>query len=217
MPRAGIAVDGGEELGDRAAVVDRRDQRLDQGHRAVERTHVAPRLEIVGFGRVPVAELCGLVVIEPEVHTQWHLFKRCAEVDVRRRREDRIRPEDEKHLDATCRHVGDEFNDRCPAIRRRCGHWRVVGNRRADIAERLVHRARERVDCRRLMIAGHDHRGAAVRAKVLGNRWNPARGDVVRQRAGRGARDAQRRRKRARKRQDVARLQRRGGDRRSSP
>ena len=157
---------------------------------------------------MPVAELGGFVVIEPEVHAERHLLERRAEIEVRRRREDRVRPEDEEHLDPTRGHVGDEFGDRCAAIDRRCGHRRVVGHRGADVAERLVHRARERVDRGRLMVAGHNHRRSAVRAEVLGDGWNPARGDIVRQRARRGAGNAQRRRERARKRQHVARLER---------
>ena len=47
---------------------------------------------------------------------------------------------------------------------------RLIAHRRADVAERLVDRVRERMHRRRLRLAGDDERRAAVRRQIL-RRW----------------------------------------------
>ena len=45
----------------------------------------------------------------------------------------------------------------------------------ADVAERVVHRVRERVDGGRLAVAGDDEAGAAVRREILRDGGDPLR------------------------------------------
>ena len=49
------------------ARVERRDQRLHDGHRAIVCPAVAPRLQVMGHGQVPVAKLAGLVFVQAQV------------------------------------------------------------------------------------------------------------------------------------------------------
>ena len=94
----------------------------------------------------------------------------------------------------------------------------AVGDRRADVAERLVHRVRERVHRGRLVFAGDDERAAAMRLQVLGDGGHPLRRVGVRERR----RRRPRRRRRA-ARQTAARILRSptpaapAGDRPSRP
>src|SRR5207249_11940912 len=68
-PRAQVVVvrdsrfvaESAEDFTRRVRMVQRRDQRLNYAESAVERTSVAPRFKVVGFGDVPVAEFCGFV------------------------------------------------------------------------------------------------------------------------------------------------------------
>ena len=70
-------------------------------------------------------------------------------------------------------HVGGEIAKRLELIDR-LGFDRIgVDDRLADVAERLVHRVRERVDARRLAVAGDDETGAAMRLKILGDSGDP--------------------------------------------
>src|SRR5436853_545254 len=79
-----------DDLGGMPSVVQRRDQRLLDRYRAVVRAAVAPRLEVMRLGDVPVHELRGLVVVGREVHAKRHLLECVDEFDVGRRVEDRI-------------------------------------------------------------------------------------------------------------------------------
>src|SRR6185503_4710934 len=63
-----------------------------------ERTHVAPGLEVVRFVDVPVTPVGGFVVVEAEVDAGADLVQRLRELEIRGRREDGIRPEDEQHV-----------------------------------------------------------------------------------------------------------------------
>jgi hypothetical protein len=58
------AVQRRQNLDRLTAIVQRRDERLDKRHRAVECTPVAPGLQIVSFGHVPVALLRCFIVIQ---------------------------------------------------------------------------------------------------------------------------------------------------------
>src|SRR5258708_19698012 len=55
------------------AVVERGNQRLDNAHRTVVGASVAPLLQIVGLGDVPVAKFAGLVVVQTKVYAHWNI------------------------------------------------------------------------------------------------------------------------------------------------
>ena len=57
----------GEHLGDGLAVVERLDQRLDEGDCPIIGAGVTPAFEVVSRGYVPVTVLRGLVLVEAQV------------------------------------------------------------------------------------------------------------------------------------------------------
>ena len=83
----------------------RRDQRLLDRHRPVERADVAPGLKEVGLRDVPVAKLGGLILVEPEMDAQLDLLaaQRAGEVEVRWGIVSRVRPEDHQCVDQASR------------------------------------------------------------------------------------------------------------------
>ena len=144
---------------------------------------------------------------EPEVHAQRDLLHRVGEVQIRGRRVDRIAAEDEQDADRARVHLADELLQRGALIDR--AHFRGlrVDDRRADVAERLVHRVRERMDGRRLAVAGDDEAAAARGLQILDERSHPAlRRSAAPSRVRRRPRPA--RRHRARERLDLRGAQR---------
>ncbi len=69
----GLAQEDAQQLDGRLAGVERRDQGLLDRRRAVEGADVAPRLQRVGLGDVPVAEPGGLVLVGPKVDPERDL------------------------------------------------------------------------------------------------------------------------------------------------
>ena len=83
---------------------------------------VAPALERVRGGQVPVAALGGLVEVEAVVDAERHLVERLGELQVGRSGVDRVRAEDDEHLDRARLHLADEgFEGRRLADRGRLG------------------------------------------------------------------------------------------------
>ena len=152
-----------------------------------------------------------LVVVQAEVDAELHLAHRVGERQIGRRGVDRIAADDDEQIDLAGVHVGDEIAQRRELIDR-LGFDRVgVDDRLADVAERLVHRVRERVDDRRLAVAGDDEARSAVRLQILGDRGDPFDASAARRRAARTAaphRRRSRRRSARATRFDLARLQR---------
>ena len=55
--------------------VERRDQRLHDGDRAIVRPAIAPRLQVMRRGQMPVAKLAGLVLLQAQVDAQRGLLQ----------------------------------------------------------------------------------------------------------------------------------------------
>ena len=92
------------------AVVERRDQRLHDAHRAVIGAGVAPGFEIVRLVHVPLAEFGGLVLVKPEMHAErnaWTL-ERVGEAKVGGRIVGGIAAQDDQHVHLGGAHVGDQ-------------------------------------------------------------------------------------------------------------
>ena len=119
-----------------AAVVERGDQRLDDRHRPVVRPRVAPTLQRMHLGDVPMRQHRRLVVVRAQVRAEWNFRQRRVELEVGRRIEDRVAAEDDQRLHGAVVHVGGELAKRFELIRR-C-HLDGVGHehRRSDVAER---------------------------------------------------------------------------------
>ncbi len=112
---------------------------------------------------MPVALRGGLVVVETEVDAKRNLLHRIDELQVRRRGVDRVAAEDDQQAHGAGVHLADQFLQRRALVDRTGFGGLRVGDRGADVAERVVHRVRERVNRRRLTVAGDDQ--AAARAR----------------------------------------------------
>ena len=170
----GIAATGtrGKELVQGLAVVERRDQRLDDRRRAIVGAHIAPGFEIVRGGHVPMAEPRRLVVVEAEPDPQADLVEPLGEAQIRRRGDNRVRVADHEQIDLPRVHVVDELAQRrdLPAG----GRARLrVHYRAPDVAERLVHHRREPVHCRRLRVTGDDETRAPMRREIARDGGDP--------------------------------------------
>ena len=105
-----------------------------------------------------------------------HLREPILEPEIRGRREERVPADDDEHLDLPGVHRLHEIAQRRHLIGRVHFDRRRVRDRRPDVAERLVHRVRERMHRRRLIVAGDDEALAAARLQLLRDRGRPLRG-----------------------------------------
>ena len=93
------------------AVVKRSDERLLNRERPVEGPGVAPRLESVRFGNLPVTKLGGLIVekAHPDAERDLALIlHRGHEAAVRSRGQRRVSTKDEERVDLARGHIGRE-------------------------------------------------------------------------------------------------------------
>ena len=137
---AGIGLSGehGHQFAGALAVVQRRDQRLHDAHRAVIGAGVAPGFEIVGFVDVPLAEFRSLVLVEAEMHPQRNIrvLERVGESQVGGRIVGGISAHDDQHVHLAAAHVGDQVFEGLGLVHR-VGIYRIgVENRLADVAQR---------------------------------------------------------------------------------
>ena len=94
-------------------------------------------------------------------------------MQIGRRGVDRVAADDDEQVDLAGVHVGDEIAQRVELIDRLGLDRSRVDDGLADVAERLVHRVRERVDRRRLTVAGDDEAAPAMRLQILGDGVDP--------------------------------------------
>src|ERR1039458_10785074 len=82
------------------ARIKRRDQGLNQTHRAVIGAAIAPRLEIVRLVDVPVTKLRGLVLVEAEVNTQGNvgILQRVGKAEIYGRVVNRVAAENDEQI-----------------------------------------------------------------------------------------------------------------------
>ena len=127
------------------------------------------------LGHVPLAQVGRFVVIDVHVDAHGDFRERVGEVEIGRRREHRIAADDDEHLHAAGLHIGHELGERRGAIGGRRGDGRVIRHGRADVAERFVHRARERVYGSRLGVARNHGRASTVIGEIGADRGDPLR------------------------------------------
>ena len=94
------------------AVVKRLDQRLNDRHRSVVGTRVAPAFEIMLFRNVPVAKLGRFVEMRSEMNAKRDLVHPLGvQLQIGRRVVNRISAEDDEHLHASGVDVGDQARE----------------------------------------------------------------------------------------------------------
>src|SRR5208337_2511110 len=91
------------------ALVKRGNERLDDTYGPVEGPDIAPRLEIMCLGDVPMTEFSGLVFVRPEMDSQANLEKPLSELHVRRGSENRVATQDHQHIDLVGFNIGNQL------------------------------------------------------------------------------------------------------------
>ena len=151
----------GELRGDfngRAPVVERSDLGLQDGGGAIGGAGVAPSLHRVGERQMPLGGRGGFIHIGPQIDRGGHLRNGSGEVEVDRGRVGRIAAQDYQRIHLAGGNLLSQFPN---ALGRLEDRFRE-SNRRADIAERLVHQVSQGVNLRALHGAGGDDRLAGV-------------------------------------------------------
>ena len=108
------------------------------------------------FRNLPVAQLRRLVVVQAQMRAKLHLAHRARKGEIDGRRVHWIAADDDEQIHLAGVHVGDEIADRRELVDRLGFGGLHIDDRAAGVAERAVHRVRERVDRRGLRVAG-DH------------------------------------------------------------
>ncbi len=99
------------------AVVKRRDQRLHDCDGAIVRARVAPRLEVMRGGNVPVTDIGRFVVVETQVRAQLNFVQPIQiEPQIDRRVISRIAADDDERFYSAVVDVSDEFAQRLSLI-----------------------------------------------------------------------------------------------------
>ncbi len=133
-----------EDLMRAAAAIKRRDQRLDQRDRAVDRAPVAPALERMGERQVPAAGLRGLVGMKPGMDAHAHARQQLGKFQIAGRGIDRIAIQDQERIDAARRHVPGKIGERA-GVRRPIGDGLAVPDGGAAVPEPVVDLCRQRL------------------------------------------------------------------------
>ena len=106
---------------------------------------VAPRLEKMSLRNLPVAQRRRLIVVQSEMDAERDLVHRAGEAKIGWRRVHRIAADDHEYVDLAAVHLAGEIAQRLRLIGRLRLDGVGVHDCRSGIAQRLVHRMRERV------------------------------------------------------------------------
>ncbi len=157
----------------RLTLVQRCDQRLQDRGGAVERSGIAPRLELVGGRNVPVRQQRRFVVVIGQVDAQPQGRHACLAVEPQAAAElageiefgrgviDRVPTDDQQYLHAIGPQIVDQFLQRGQLIDRIGLDRFDVNHRLADIAERAIAGVGQGMHLGRLAIA-RDHQGSTI-------------------------------------------------------
>ena len=121
-----------------------------------------------------------LIVVEAQVRAKRNLAQRGAKRNIRGRAVNRIPSDDHEQVDLAGVHVADQVAQRRELIGRLGLHRVGIDDGCSGIAERLVHRVRQRVHNRRLAVARDHEAGAAMRLEIFGDGGDPLERGVVR-------------------------------------
>ena len=149
-------------------VIKRSNQWLDDTHRAIVSTAIAPSFQIMRIIHMPLTELSGFILIEPMVNANRNIriFQRISETKIRRRIIGWIAAENDQHVDFTSAHIRHKLLERFSLIDGICIHRVSVENRLAHVAEFGIHSVRRGVHFRREVIADNDNTRTSMRMQV---------------------------------------------------
>ena len=155
------------------ALVQRLDQGLDDRHRSVVGLRIAPRFQVMGLGKVPVALMRGLIDKQAVMNTEGDLLQMINKVEIRWRGVNRVAAEDDQKLNPPMLHVLHEFPQRLRPIARPGTRGNRIGHGLTDVAQVFVEHVCQQVDDRGLTIPGQHQASTAIGFEVLGHCDNP--------------------------------------------
>src|SRR5262245_27980831 len=187
---------------DRATVVERCDQRLNDRCGAVMSAHITPHLEEVSLRDMPVTERGGLVVELTQVRAQRYLIHCFRELEIRWRRVDRIATKNQQHAHGARVHLTDKLGESRALIHRMRLASLCIDDSVADVSEDVVHRVRQGMNSCRLSLTRDDEAPPARVLKIL-HHWTEPRLCRLGSRRSRSTGDSELRGNRACERADV--------------
>src|SRR6185437_10420117 len=93
----------------RSTTIEWRNKRLHDRCRAVERTGITPRFEIMRLGQVPRRKTRRLIFVQPQTKDLSNLRQVIGKLEIGRTRIDRIATQDEQSVHRPLIHSGDQF------------------------------------------------------------------------------------------------------------
>ena len=124
-----------QKLVHRSALIQGRDQRLNDARGAVERAGIAPALQLVRQRQMPVTVERRLSVVQTQMRAEPHLLKPVGKAQIGRRVVHRIAAEDQQRVDRPGVVIAAQRGERF-AAGIRIGHiWIDKVDRLADVAE----------------------------------------------------------------------------------
>ncbi len=179
LPRAGsrAPLEHRQHLVCRMPTVERVDEWLLQGDRAVVGARVPPGLEVVRGIEVPVAVTGSLVGVQPPVHAQPSRAReqRLGKAEVGGSVVDRVDVEDQEGLHLARLELARKGGEVGQRVRGARHHGLGDQHRRAEVAEVCVDGVRDDVQLGRRRLAHRHHAAAAVGGEVAGERRQQAR------------------------------------------
>ena len=138
-------------------------------------TQIAPGLETVGRGNVPVAQFRGLVVVEPEVDSQWNLgISHCpGKVQIDRSVVNRIPAQDQQALDYPTMQITGQLRQRLELDGRSLTARGVKLDRFVEITQGMIDEVHQNVNIRRLPLAGNHQASSAMFPEIADQRRDP--------------------------------------------
>src|SRR5208282_5716241 len=103
---SGLVAEGGQDVMGRTSVIERRDQRLNNGRGAVVSASIAPRFQVMRFGNMPVAIGGSLVEVRAKVNSSGNALELGNEIEVVFFFDNTATTENEQQIDFACIHIG---------------------------------------------------------------------------------------------------------------
>ncbi|PYX22190.1 MAG: hypothetical protein DMG82_15295 [Acidobacteria bacterium] len=166
--RVGDSGECRDEFMSALAGVEWRDQGLNDAGGSVVRAGIAPGFKRVRFVYMPVAILGGLILVETVMDPDRDVgsLERIGEAEIGRRIVDRIAAHDDQHVDFARPHVGNQVAQGLGLIDGISVDRVGIDDRLTNVSERAVYRMCQRVDQRRLVLAGNHHTRTMVPSKI---------------------------------------------------
>ena len=150
----------------RNAAIHRSDHRLNNRDRPVIRPRIRPALQIVRLIDVPVRNRARLIHMRTQVHRHRNLRERILEVQIARRRINRIHAQNHQPLHLARVHIGDQRLQIRHLLARHRIHRLGIDDRLANRTQRRVQRISRSMNRRRSLLTRNHHTPAAALLQI---------------------------------------------------